>query len=281
MKLILGTAQFGFKYGLNKKKIGIVETKKILKIIKKNNLTYFDTAIDYGTSQSTIGNFDIKKNIITKIVLPKKNIKNIKDWFYKEINLSLKKLKVKRIYGLLIHNSSVFTKSKNKYKFIKLLQDAKNKNIISYYGISVYDKEEVNQILRIFKPDILQFPSNIFDHRFLDNGFLKKLKRLNIKIMARSCFLQGILLQSSLNKGSNKTKKIFSSFLEWCNEKKITQIEACIQFMKKFKLIDYLIVGFDNANHLLMILKIFGKKKIYVPNIFSCTDLKLIDPRKW
>ena len=35
MKLIIGTAQFGFKYGLNKTKIKKLEIKNIEKILKK------------------------------------------------------------------------------------------------------------------------------------------------------------------------------------------------------------------------------------------------------
>ena len=281
MKLTIGTAQFGQKYGFNKKKIKKEEILKIEKIIKNNKIRYFDTAIGYGDSEKIIGNLRIKKNVITKIVLPKKKIINLRSWFYKKINISLKKLRVEKLYGLLVHNSFDIIKSKYRYEFVKLLREAKKKKLISYYGISVYSKQEVYKIFKVFKPDILQFPANLFDHRFLENNFLKKLKKMNIIIFVRSCFLQGLLLGSSLKNGSKKTKKKFNSFLQWCEKKEITQIEACIQFIKKFKLIDYLIVGFDKATHLSMIIKIFNKKKINVPNYFSCKDLKLIDPRKW
>ena len=280
MKLTIGTAQFGLKYGFNKKKIKKGEIVKIEKIIKKNKISYFDTAAGYGDSEKIIGNIRIKKNVITKITLPRK-IKNLRLWFYKKISISLKKLKAKRLYGLLIHNSIDITNSKHRYEFLKLLIEAKKKKLISNYGVSVYSRNEVEKILKVFKPDIIQFPANLFDHRFLDNDFLLKLKKMNILIFARSCFLQGLLLGSSLKQGSNKTKKKFYTFLKWCDKTKITQIEACIQFIKKYKLIDYLIVGFDKATHLSIIIEIFNKKKINVPNSFSCKDLKLIDPRKW
>jgi aryl-alcohol dehydrogenase-like predicted oxidoreductase len=91
MKLTIGTAQFGLKYGFNKKKIKKGEIVKIEKIIKKNKIRYFDTAIGYGDSEKIIGNIRIKKNVITKITLPKK-IKNLRLWFYKKISISLKKL---------------------------------------------------------------------------------------------------------------------------------------------------------------------------------------------
>ena len=95
MKLIIGTAQFGFKYGLNKTKIKKLEIKNIEKILKKNSLKKFDTAMNYGESEKIIGNLKIKKNVITKIKLPKKKPKDLKKWFEEKLNKSLKKLKVK------------------------------------------------------------------------------------------------------------------------------------------------------------------------------------------
>ena len=127
MKLVLGTAQFGFKYGFKKRKVSSYEIKKILKIIKRNKISYFDTAINYGNSQTVIGNLNINKNIITKITFPVKNIKNIESWFYKKIYNSLKELKINKLYGLLIHNPSDIIKSENKFEFIRLLQEAKKK----------------------------------------------------------------------------------------------------------------------------------------------------------
>ena len=72
MKFILGSAQIGFKYGLKKKKITKNELKNINKILKKNYLNFFDTAINYDDSQKRIGQLKIKKKIISKIKLPTK-----------------------------------------------------------------------------------------------------------------------------------------------------------------------------------------------------------------
>ena len=77
-KLILGTAQFGMKYGINNK-IGKIEKNEIMKILnfcKKNNINYFDTASVYGESENKLGNY-LKTNnnnfkIITKYSLKKK-----------------------------------------------------------------------------------------------------------------------------------------------------------------------------------------------------------------
>tara|TARA_B100000795_G_scaffold267179_1_gene251526 strand:- start:273 stop:1121 length:849 start_codon:yes stop_codon:yes gene_type:complete len=279
MYLTIGTVQFGMKYGLRKKKIQTKEIIKIKKTIKNNNIIYLDTSINYGDSEKKIGLLNIgDKKIITKILLPKKKIKNLEIWYKNSIKESLKKLKVKSLYALLIHDTSNIL-GKNK-KFLDLILDSKKK-MISKIGISVYDVSEVNKILKFWTPDIIQFPANIFDQRFLERKFLQNIKRLKIEIYARSCFLQGVLLSKKLKIGNNRSHQIFESFLEWCKKNKTTQLISCLHFIKQIKYIDSLIVGFDDANQLNEIIYAFNQRTIAVPYKFINNEKKLIDPRKW
>lgn len=279
MKLFIGTAQFGFKYGLNKKKIKKLEIKNIEKTLKRNSLKNFDTAMNYGESEKIIGNLKINKKVITKIKLPKKKPKDLKKWFEEKLKKSLKKLKVKSLYGLLIHDTSDIL-GKNK-EFLNILLDCQKKRLISKLGVSVYEVVEIKDILKFWKPEIIQMPVNIFDHRFLNKNFLYKLKKLNIELHARSCFLQGVLLEKKIRIGNFKSKEIFSAFSNWCQKKKLSKLEACIHFVKKISQIDYLIVGFDNSSHLKEIISSFNKKLIFVPDDFKSNEKNLIDPRKW
>lgn len=280
MKLILGSAQFGFKYGINKKKITKFEFKKISKIIQSNSLTFFDTSMNYGDSERRIGKIKIKKKIITKIKLPKKKLSNLRLWFNSKLQNSLNRLKVEKLHGLLFHDTADILKKKNDFLDI-VLKSKKNKKITKV-GISVYEIKEINQILKIWKPDIIQIPLNIFDQRFLKSNLLKKLKRLKIEVHVRSCFLQGILLQKNIKQNANfLSKRIFKNYINWCKINQITQLTACLHFVRKIKYIDYLIVGFDESNHLKEILRSFKKKLVSVPNDFAINELNLIDPRKW
>jgi aryl-alcohol dehydrogenase-like predicted oxidoreductase len=279
MHLTIGTAQFGFKYGLDKIKISDKEILKIKKIISKNKIKYWDTAINYGRSEKILGNLKIEKKIITKITLPKKKVKNLEKWFENTLRKSLKRLKVKSLYGLLIHNTSDILFD-NK-KFLNLILEYKKKKLVSKIGISVYETQEIEKVLKFWKPDIIQIPVNIFDQRFIKNNFLKTLKKKKIEIYARSCFLLGILLKDTLCMGNDKSKKIFKKFLAWCKKNKIDQLTTCLHFIKKIKDINSLVVGFDNALQLKEIISAFNTKLIIVPNKFSNNEKKLIDPRKW
>ena len=285
MKLVIGTAQLGFNYGLLKKKINLKEIKKIKNLLFKFNINIIDTAINYGDSEKIIGNSSLNKlKIITKIRIPILKKKKLEKWFSEEIKSSLKKLKTNQIYGLLVHDYKDLLGYRGK-RYLELLIDLKKKNIVKKIGISIYDPKELDEIHRIFKPDIVQAPFNVFDQRLKNSGWLDKLKKSNVKIYARSCFLQGLLLNynytNSIKKAFAVHKYYLDLWFDWCRINKISSLAACLAFIKQQKKIDYLVIGFDNFNQLKEIIKNFNKKSISIPDIFNNINLNLIDPRKW
>ena len=73
IRLCLGTANFGSKYGLDNKKINKNELSKIIDIAKKNQLMSIDTSFEYLNSHQNLKKvIDKKMNINTKILLKKK-----------------------------------------------------------------------------------------------------------------------------------------------------------------------------------------------------------------
>jgi aryl-alcohol dehydrogenase-like predicted oxidoreductase len=283
MKLVIGSAQLGMNYGLfNKKKISIKEFKKIEKLVLNSNINFIDTATSYGDSESIIGNSDLKNlNIITKTKLPKNKNIDIKNWLSNEIIRSLKRLKVKKIYGVLIHDYKDILGKRGKV-YLLSLQELKKKNFIDKIGISIYDPKELKKIWKFWKPDLVQAPLNPIDNRILNSNWLNVLKKNRIKIYARSIFLQGILINDYSSLEINKKYKLILDKLKnWCYKNNISMLRACIDFVRQFKEIDYLVVGFNNYNQLKEIISVFKKKKINVPKIFSSNKKKLIDPREW
>ena len=282
MKLAVGTVKFGTNYGLiNKKKIYLNEIKKISRFInsKINNINLIDTAFSYGKSHKIIGRTKLNKlKIVTKIRFLSKNKIN---YFNKNIDNLLKDLRVNKIYGLLFHG----VKDAINKSYLKLLLDLKKKKIIKKIGVSIYSPNDLKIILKLWKPDIVQVPFNIFDQRLVKSGYLDLLKKLKVEIHIRSCFLQGLLVNYDRNKKKFKKFQKWNDLLEswsgWCRNNNISKIEACLQFIKNYKKIDYLVVGFDNLKQLKEIIYTLGKKEIKITNKFYSSDLKLIDPRKW
>ena len=106
-KITLGTAQLGSRYGINNtSKNNSKEKMNILKYAISIGINYFDTASGYKKSEKKIGEFikkeKIKINIITKFAYPKIH----------EIKNSLKRLNIKKLHAVLIHNPQfIFNKS--------------------------------------------------------------------------------------------------------------------------------------------------------------------------
>ena len=283
MKLVIGSAQLGMNYGLfNNRKINHKEFKKIEKLVLKSKVNFIDTAISYGDSENIIGSSKLKNlHIITKIKLPSKKNILVRDWVLKEISKSLYKLKIKKIYGVLIHDYKDLL-GKCGQDYLLSLQELKKKKIIKKIGISIYDSHEIKKIWKFWKPDLIQVPFNPLDNRILHSGWVDVFRKFKVKIFARSVFLQGLLINEDNSFIVNKNYLILlNKFKNWCYKNNISLLQACIHFVKQFKKIDYLVVGFNNYNQLKEIIDVFNKKQIIIPKKFSTNKKSLIDPRKW
>jgi len=282
-QFVLGTAQFSSNYGVSNRhgKISFKEGKKIINYAHDNGARFLDTAIEYNNCDKILGKFGVKNwNIITKITFPES--KTNKFNLEKRIKESLKNLKVKKFYGILVHNHKSLKHKFNKKNF-KILLSLKRKNLVKKIGISTYGVENLNFIIKNFKIDIIQTSFNLFDTRILE--YLKKEKiKKNIEIHARSIFLQGLLL---INKRDlpiyfRKWDKYFEKLNNWLDQNNLDVLKTCLDFGLKNTRINKLVFGVDGIRQLRQIIKIIKYDKInFKFPIFKSVNKDLIDPRTW
>lgn len=283
-KIIIGTAIYEKNYGiLNSKNKSIKTLNKLFLNCYKNGIRHFDLAPSYGNVEKNFGKIFGNKIIqidtkITKII----SKKNIQSQLMNNFKKTLNDLQRDKINTLYVHDFENFLKYKSEYNlFFKFLKKEKKiKNI----GFSIYKKLELVKLLKIFHPDIVQVPLNLFNQSFNtpEVNFLKK--KFKFKIYARSIFLQGVLLSSKDNLPKNliKYKKLFSDYEKFLIKNKIGKLDACLNFVKN-SFFDRIIIGFESKDQLNMILDTF--KNRYNKKInFKRLNVKfqsLIDPRKW
>ena len=77
---------------------------------------------------------------------------------------------------------------------IKVLKDT---GVINKFGVSVYQKEELDKVMDHVSIDFVQFPLNLFDRSFLTGNYLIDLKDKGLTLEARSVFLQGIVINGA------------------------------------------------------------------------------------
>ncbi len=285
MKLAIGTANFGNNYGLKKFKLEKKEINRIFKFLDVNKINLIDSASIYGNAEKIIGNQKLeKKKIVTKIFI--KNQKYPEKYAFSLLKKNLQRLKVRKIYACLIHNIYDL-KKKDRILFFQSLRYLKKSNIVEKIGFSIYSPKDLENFKNFFKPDILQIPINIFDRRFENKFFKKYIYKNKIEIHSRSCFLQGLIIDYQKNitkfKKFEKWDFLFKRLDQFCEKFSINRMEACILYLKKIKMINYAIFGFENIEQLKMTYSLFNQnlKKLKFPKNLSSRDEKLIDPRKW
>ena len=252
MKLILGTAQFTMKYGINNKygKINYLERKKIFKICKKNSLLCFDTAASYKNSEKIILEYFRNDNVKIYTKVTKSNINILIN------NIDNIKNKVECIS---FHKLSEYFDLKFRQKILRL----KKKYKIKKLGVSIYSSDDYLKILKSRDIDIVQLPLNILDRTFLENGFIEKLKKKKIEVHVRSIFFQGLFAMDI-----KRVQKLFPSLGKqliklklYLKETRMTFNEISLIWINSLKNIDKLIIGVDNSRQLLENLNILKKKK--------------------
>jgi aryl-alcohol dehydrogenase-like predicted oxidoreductase len=286
--IAIGTAQFGYKYGINyKKKTSFFEKKKIITQAEFDGFKFIDTSPVYGDAENVIGRIlkpNHSFNIITKTTLAKgSNINyNLIEDFKKNFFLSLKKLKQTNIYALLIHNSDDLFK-KNSEKLYRAIKSLKDNKLIKKIGVSVYEKREIDAVLRHYDFDIFQIPCNILDQRLIQDGTLEILDKKNIEMHARSVFLQGLLLMK-VNELPNYFKPIYLKLSSWHKKLKdnnISPVNAALSFAMNLKKFKSIIVGFNNYKQFQQVSSYKFIKLPFLTDDLICNNRKYIDPRYW
>tara|TARA_B100000029_G_scaffold434953_1_gene448650 strand:+ start:236 stop:1117 length:882 start_codon:yes stop_codon:yes gene_type:complete len=285
-KLVIGTANFGMNYGQGRHagKLSEQTTKEIIQFAGSLGIKTLDTAVSYGDCSKRLGIIGIEDwKVITKIPKIPNDINSINGWVKQCINKSAKEMGVSMFEAILIHNPKDLVGKYGK-ELLWTLEDFKKKGITKKIGVSVYEKKDLETILNIFKPEIVQCPVNIVDKRLLKDQYLHGISDMGIEVHIRSIFLQGLLTYTTENMpiGFAKFKDFWENWELWLNSQKLTPVEACVRFVNSIQGVDKIVIGVDSILNLKEICHYFGKPPIEeAPEWISGLEKKLIDPRVW
>ncbi len=286
MKLALGTAQFGMKYGIanrNGKIPSSNEIGSILNLSRLHNIDTIDTAMSYGNSEKSLGNHDLSDfKVVTKLPEIPKKINNISDWVINNLNNSLNNLKLDNLHCLMLHRPEQLT-GESSYELLSALQSIKESGKVLKLGISIYSPEELMAISDLNEIDIVQCPINIVDRRMIESGWLGKLKKNNIEIHARSCFLQGLLLMDidELPSRFSKWEEIWVTWKIWMKKNNCSALDGCLSFLNSVNDVNRIIVGIDTLKQLEEIIFSYNSNGFNDYPEISSSDENLINPTLW
>lgn len=294
MRLSLGTAQFGLDYGLFNKtgKLSQVEIERVLNFCIKVGINKIDTANSYGNSIPAIQNFDLSSYFITNKINISDEHLSCNNLLMSQIGKQKKFFNTSKEYNLLIHNPGFLDNKEKQTKALDQLIKCKSEGLIDKIGISIYSPSDLDNFFCLEAIDIVQTPFNLFDIRIKSSGWLDILKMNNIKVQARSIFLQGLILCPIDDIPLNFLKFInqFTHLDNVCTNMQLSRLELALYFVLSFEEFDDIVVGIDSMEQLIKIVQIADTKRdifqsdlindfMYL-NSLDGHDL-LIDPRRW
>ena len=285
-KLAIGTVQFGLDYGINS---GVkVESSEVINIIncaRNNDIRLLDTAQLYGSSEQVLGDANTQDfDIVTKTrgfdqeVITEK----VASFVISDLYQSLKLLKQKSLYGLLVHHGEDLLKPGGEM-IVNQLQILKQQGLVNKIGASAYTESQLIKIVDRFDIDIIQLPINIIDRRLIDNGLLHKIYCQGIEIHARSVFIQGLLLMTHKKrpKQFERWSNLWKFWHEWLDDNKLSALEATIRYMISIPEISRVLVGVDNKDQLQNIINAVDGNLPPIPEKLSMNDADLLNPANW
>jgi len=273
-KLVLGTVQFGLQYGVNSAGRPSEDTvKSILSEAAKGGITTLDTSSAYGNSEEILGEC-ITSDETFKIVskYPKGEIP-VGEMF----NGSLKRLKVEKLYGYLLHHFEVYKNNPRVWDDFMVLKESGK---VQKIGFSLYSPEELELILKNNSPfDLIQVPFNIFDKKF--QPYMKELHEKGVEIHVRSTFLQGLFFKDrgALPEKLQPLKEYLLQLDEFSIQNGLSISELALNYNLQNPYIDGVLIGIDNVEQLKMNLASIKDTPIDIE--IEVKEQELLNPVNW
>jgi len=270
-KIILGTANLFNPYGMFRANNSRLQNDfhKILSLAAEYECFKIDTAVNYGDLSPLIRNFESTRNfhVINKI---QPDIENIDKLNFEITNTVLLHVDPLNRSAKGVHENIILT-LREKMPGIKL-------------GVSIYNADDIDA--EVFDLcDVVQLPLSVLDRSLLDCGLIAHLKSKKIQIHVRSIFLQGLLLnEHKILKGrsANLTDAI-QKFQEYCKEKRVSYIAACIGFVLNNDLVDGMVCGYNSLKDIKQIFELERKPKVNLDDMpsFQLSDESSLKPYNW
>jgi aryl-alcohol dehydrogenase-like predicted oxidoreductase len=254
----LGTVQFGTDYGVSNSEVrpSEAEVAAILARAVAAGFGYLDTASSYGNAELLIGRHLPRQHqlrIVSKLPPIAANIIEASHatMMLDAVEQSLDRLKVARLYALLIHNVDDLKKPGWQH-LIAAVTEARQRGWTLRIGVSIYDAGDLSVIENRFAPELVQLPLNALDRRLVVAGCLARLKASGVEVHARSLFLQGLLLMPPAALPSffaPVRSALCGLHAQWAAQK-LSPVAGCLRFALCSPDIDAAIVGVNRLREL-------------------------------
>ncbi len=299
-KLTLGTAQLRQKYGIANKngKPGYKKSGEIIKAAIDGGINCFDTAPYYGDSEKIIGSYissypALLGRLVTVTKLTPFELEDKVDYtevleaVRRQVLESAKRLRLRALPIYLLHSAA----DMDTYEglIIESLRQLRTEGLIGRAGVAVYTPEEAEQALGIDVLSAIQIPINMFDHRLISTGLLKRLAERQFVIFVRSLFLQGLFLldPTELPKGLELAELPLIKLIQLAARHERSVAEMAVAFVRDLPGITSVVIGAETAEQIRADIELMDCPPLSqalrdeIMSEFSGLPLELVNPSLW
>lgn len=276
MDLILGTAQFDSGYGRFRQHSVKPHPRKFLQRAWKLGVRALDTAPAYDDAEEVIGKSGWAGEVHTKF--------RAGSPLDESLSFSLQRLNRDFADVVYFHDPDVVFWEQ---QFFSDVRRRFSRDLVRRLGVSIYSPDQFKRALEINEIEVVQLPLNIADGRFSQSLFRAAQQR-NTRVIARSVFLQGAILQSPRNLPEQLValRPITEALAQASRDFGVSPATIATAWIKRFAHLDGLILGVDSYAQLEENIQSAGRFEI-AEDLFDelrrlqINDAAVLDPRLW
>lgn len=286
-KLGLGTVQWGLPYGIANQ-YGVTSPETVTALLNESRhygIGVLDTASLYGDSEAVLGENSLagfkvvtKTPSFSKDHISEVDVNKLVATFMHSSEL----LKCDKIYGLMIHHVEDLLVPGGEMLLAAMMQ-LKDKGLVEKIGVSIYDAMQIDAVLKVFTPDLIQLPLSVLDQRLLISGHLEHLKNKGVEIHVRSVLLQGLLVMpvNNIPIFFDPIRPLLTRWHSATKEQGLTVNQAALSFVKNIPFVDTVIVGLDNLTQFRSCVDDFMLETNFDATGLACSDPLFVNPSLW
>ena len=291
-QLCLGTAQFGFSYGITNAagQVSEAEVAQLLAQASNAGVHWLDTAQAYGNAEAVVGRnfpFGHEFRLISKLLAQPQQAFTAADQplWEQGFKLTCNRLGLERLDTLLLHAPEDLSKPGGGW-----LQDwlfgLRERGLVRRLGVSIYAANELEGVDPALL-DLVQLPLSLYDQRLLQDGTVALLRSRGTAIHARSLYLQGLLLTPAVHWPSwvSPEVRIHHQRLEALGlERGHSLIELALGFAQEQPDLEAVVLGLCS---ILELAELEAAWRAISPwregewRLWALQDPEILDPRRW
>jgi aryl-alcohol dehydrogenase-like predicted oxidoreductase len=282
VKLVLGTAQFGLRYGVAGRDTPVPEdeARVILARAWALGIRVLDTAPAYGDiEQRLVGLTEgLPYRSVTKLGPLPENLppEAAADWAQGVLERSHDRLG-RQLEAVMFHRADDLLRPRAAAVWERCADWAARHGV--RLGASVYDPTTLRLVGGRFGLQVAQVPGNAFDQRLMADPPHGATEQLHI----RSAFLQGLLLMDPQLAAQRvpACATAVRRWHAWADTKQLQPLDAALSLVKALPGATHCVVGVDDVSQLEAIVAAWQRALPIAAPELAVGDPQVIDPRRW